>query len=326
MWNKLKTLLVLTVAAVVYTLVFQVFYNWMRYNELLPLPVPNMILSLCMNIVPIWILVILNYIIVWKIPHGKKAFPAYAFGLAISMSMLVVINLLFKVVMGRGVEWAGTIFSNLLIYISIESIYHQYLSKLVLRQQALAKQQILQYQYEVLKAQVNPHFLFNSFNILYSFIPPEQDKARECVLNLSHIYRYTLNHGDKTQVSVKEELQFLKAYNEILKIRFHNNFRVEIIGMDKFENRNIIPYSLQMLVENVTKHNMITSTQPMIVKITADETGITVSNPIRKKDVDVATHFGLQYLSLLYESHKKKFSTICDNITYTAHIPYLPTI
>ncbi len=317
---------ILSLAAVIYTLVFQVFYNWMRYDSVLPVPIPNMVLSLCMNAVPIWMLVILNYIIVWKIPHGRKAFPTYAFGLTISMCLLILINLLFKVVMGRGVEWAGTIFSNLLLYLSIESIYQQHVSKLVLKQQALAKQQILQYQYEVLKAQVNPHFLFNSFNILYSFIPPYFNEAREYILNLSQIYRYTLKHGEKNQVTVKEELQFLKAYNEILKIRFHNNFQVEITGTDNFEDRNIIPYSLQMLVENVTKHNVITSIQPMTVKITANEKGITVSNPIRRKDTDVATNFGLQYLSRLYQCHKKNFSTTCDNLTYTAHIPYIQMI
>lgn len=293
---------------------------------MLPVPIPELMVSLGINAIPILILVIMNYIIVWNIPHIKNVYLGYIINLTFSMTILVILNIAFQLCVGRGVEWAGTIFSNILIFIGMEAIYHQNISKLVLQQHALTKQQILQYQYEVLKAQVNPHFLFNSLNILYSFIPPEAEKAREYVLNLSYVYRYTINHGDKNQVRVKDEVKFLNAYSEILKIRYHNNFQVQIIGIEEYEDKQIIPYSLQLLVENVIKHNTISSALPMIVSIYADPKGITVYNPIHRKETEVETHFGLQYLKRLYESYNQRIEITNDNKLYKAFIPYIPSL
>lgn len=320
--KSLKTISYLIFGAVLYTLVFQVFYNWMKFGELLPVPWPEMIRSLITNSIPILILVSANYLIVWKVPQCKRPWAGYCIGLVLSMSVLVIMNML---ILNRGirVEWAGTVFSNFLIFISMEAFYYERVSRMVIRQQALAKQEILQYQYEALKSQVNPHFLFNSFNILYSFLPPELPEAREYVLNLSHIYRYNLNYGNNPQVTLREEMEFLSAYIKILRIRYHDNFDVDIIGAEEYGEKPIIPYTLQMLVENVTKHNAISTVQPMKVTIVADSKGITVSNPVRKKEADVSTHFGLKYLRSLYECHGQMINNTCESGIYTSFIPYL---
>lgn len=317
-----KTIGYLALSAVVYTLVFQVFYNWMRYGVLLPVPWPEMIRALFLNAVPILVLFNANYLIVCKIPQSKKHFIKYCIDLLASLSVLVMMNIII-LCMGIKVEWAGTVFSNLLIFISIEAFYYERISRMAMRQQALARQEILRYQYEALKSQVNPHFLFNSFNILYSFIPPELSEAREYVLNLSYIYRYNLNHGNNLQVTLREEMNFVEAYTRILRIRYHDNFDVVITGADEYGDRMIIPYTIQLLIENVSKHNVVSSQYPMQVSVTADAEGITVSNPIRKKEADVSTHFGLKYLRRLYECHGQKIVTTSESEVYTLFIPYL---
>lgn len=324
MKNKLKTIGILFCGAIIYTIIFQIFYTWLKYDTIF-FPFHVLAMSFLFNVIPILILVFSNYVILWKFPQVKNIFLGYLIHLTLSMSILVILNMGFQLCTGTEVAWAGTIFSNILIFIGMEALYHQNVSIRIFRQHALTKQQLLQYQYEVLKAQVNPHFLFNSFNILYSFIPPEEDQAREYVLNLSLIYRYTIKHGNKSQVYVKDELELFEAYSAILKIRYHNNFQVDVRGISSFMDRLIIPYSLQLLIENVTKHNIISSAYPMTVTIVADEKGITVSNPIRKKEVDVGTLFGLQYLSRLYACYGHQFVTTNDNLNYTAFIPYIST-
>lgn len=319
---SLKTFFMLTLGAIVYTFVFQVFYNWMRYGTLFPTTLWITIRSLLFNSIPFWILINTNYLIIWFYPRTGRTWKSYGIAFLASVSVLVIMNLLIYF-SGIEVEWAGTAFSELLIFIGMAAIYYERVSRIAMRQQALAKQEILQYQYEALKSQVNPHFLFNSFNILYSFLPPEQTAAREYVLNLSHIYRYNLNHGNLPQVTLKEELDFLEAYIKILRIRYNENFSVEVLGAKEHEERLIIPYTLQLLVENVTKHNVISSSYPMTVKIIANSEGVTVINPVRAKEADVSTHFGLKYLKSLYNCHDKLISVSCDSDTYNSFIPYL---
>lgn len=317
-----KTFLALTLGAVVYTFVFQLFYNWMRYDVLFPTTLWITLRSLLFNSIPFWILINSNYLIIWFYPHKGRTWKSYALLFLISVSVLVIMNMIIYF-SGIEVEWAGTAFSEMLIFIGMAAIYYERVSRIAMRQQALAKQEILQYQYEALKSQINPHFLFNSFNILYSFLPPELVAARDYVLNLSYIYRYNLNHGNLPHVTLKEELDFLAAYIKILRIRYNDNFNVEIQGAEKYEDRLIIPYTLQLLVENVTKHNVISSSFPMKVRIRVDSEGVTVTNPIRAKEADVSTHFGLKYLKSLYKCHDRQISVSSDSNTYSSFIPYI---
>lgn len=319
---SLKTFFSLTLGAIVYTFVFQMFYNWMRYDVLFPSTLWITLRSILFNSIPFWILINSNYLIIWYYPHNGRTWKSYGVLFLISVSVLVIMNSVIYL-SGIKVEWAGTAFSELLIFIGMAAIYYERVSRIAIRQQALAKQEILQYQYEALKSQVNPHFLFNSFNILYSFLPPELTAAREYVLNLSYIYRYNMNHGNNPHVTLKEEIDFLLAYIKILRIRYNDNFSVEIHDAEKYEDSLIIPYTLQLLVENVTKHNVISSSYPMTVKIIADSEGVTVTNPIRAKEADVSTHFGLKYLKSLYKCHDRLISVSSDSNTYTSFIPYL---
>lgn len=321
--NWMKQLLNLTIGAVIYTVIFQFFYCWMRYGSPFPLSAIEMLVSMAYNFGPIYFLIICNYLLIFKLTAGKRPIIGAVLSFSLSMVWLVVICFMFKLITGLPVEYAGTVFCNLLVYAALETIYYAQVSKEMLRQQALQKQETLLYKFEALKAQVNPHFLFNSLNILYSFIPPADADARDYVLHLSRVYRYTLNHSDKPSVTVREELNFLDSYNQILRIRFHDNFRVDITDIPDADERKIIPFSLQMLIENVTKHNMISSDMPMTVTIQANDNGISITNPIRHKDSDVSNHFGLTYLSRLYDYHGKKFSTIQDTYQFKAFVPFI---
>lgn len=159
---------------------------------------------------------------------------------------------------------------------------------------------------------------------MYSFIPPEIKDAREYVLHLSKIYRFTLNHNDKSEVNVRTELDFLNSYISILEIRYNDNIKVNISLFPGAEEHKIIPYSLQMLVENVTKHNFISSESPMTIDIIFENDGITVSNPLRPKESDMtSTRFGLSYLKHLYYHSGKEFTAGKSGSDFIAFVPYL---
>ncbi len=322
--ERLKIFLSLTVGAIVYSLFFEFFYCWMRYGNPLPFSFEETVLSIIYNFVPIYILVICNYLLIFKFTHGKRPIISAIVCLILSTLALVLIGRVFTLVTGYPVEYAGTMFCNLMIIAGLESIYYAQYSKQILKKHALQEQETLIYKYEALKAQINPHFLFNSLNILYSFIPPEVKDAREYVLHLSKIYRFTLNHNDKAEVNVSTELDFLNSYIRILQIRYNNNLKVNISLQHDAEQRQIIPYSLQMLVENVTKHNFISAESPMSVDIIFGDDGITVSNPLRPKDSDMAsTRFGLSYLKHLYFHRGKEFLAGKDGSKFIAFVPYL---
>lgn len=160
------------------------------------------------------------------------------------------------------------------------------------------KQENLQSQFAALKNQVNPHFLFNSLNTLATIIPENSDQAVEFVEKLSSVYRYLLQYKDDETVDLKTELVCIDAYFFLQKIRFGNNLHVHINVPVQYNTKQIPPLSLQILVENAIKHNVISSLKPLFIDIYVDDVGmlVTKNNLQRKKSVESSTKIGLQNL------------------------------
>ena len=145
------------------------------------------------------------------------------------------------------------------------------------------KRDKLALQYESLKNQVNPHFLFNSLNTLSGLIGKDDEKATRFVKQLSDIYRYVLEHKDREVVPLDTEMKFVKNYISLMKIRFGNNLIVES-DISESSVYKIIPLSIQMLVENAIKHNIISSEKPLTLSLTINEQDhLVVKNNLQKK-------------------------------------------
>jgi sensor histidine kinase YesM len=145
------------------------------------------------------------------------------------------------------------------------------------------KREKLALEYESLKNQVNPHFLFNSLNSLSGLIGKDDGKATRFVKQLSDIYRYVLEHKDRELVSLETEMQFVENFISLMKIRFGDNLIVETTLEDK-HNRKVIPLSIQMLVENAIKHNIVSKERPLTITITTSgEYQLEVRNNLQKK-------------------------------------------
>lgn len=166
-------------------------------------------------------------------------------------------------------------------------------------QQEKLKREQLALQYETLKSQVNPHFLFNNLNALTSLIHTNQEKAIDFVKKLSEVYRYVLDQKDCEMVDLQTELKFVESYVFLQKIRFGSNLDVQTDVSSK--NFKVIPLSVQMLVENAIKHNEISDRHPLHIHIySSDENYLTIENRLQKKNGSEGTGSGIENIKSRY--------------------------
>lgn len=139
-------------------------------------------------------------------------------------------------------------------------------------------------QFESLKNQLDPHFLFNSLNVLSALIDENPHQAQKFTASMSKIYRYVLEQKDKELVTVEDEIQFAGTYCDLLKTRFENSvdfvFDVEKGDYQKY----VVPLSLQLLLENCIKHNFATSSKPLIIKIFSDGDSLCIENNLQIRE------------------------------------------
>lgn len=140
--------------------------------------------------------------------------------------------------------------------------------------------------FESLKNQIDPHFLFNSLNVLSSLIEENPENAQRFTTSLSKIYRYVLEQKDKELVPIEEELAFAKTYMNLLKMRFEDSITFEIsedaIAMT---DAKVVPLSLQLLLENTIKHNIVSEKKPLHITIFVKDNYLVVQNDLQKKEV-----------------------------------------
>lgn len=164
------------------------------------------------------------------------------------------------------------------------------------------KANMAQYRYIKLKHQVSPHFLFNSLNTLDGLICDEQnDRASSFTHKLAGVYRYMLKSEDEMIVSLKDELVFVRMYVDLLKERFPVGFIVETDVPEESMARYVLPCSIQLLIENATKHNAVSEDNPLIIKVEVQGENILVTNNIVPKMTTVpSTGLGQKYIRQMY--------------------------
>ncbi len=164
------------------------------------------------------------------------------------------------------------------------------------------KKETIMFQFETLKSQVNPHFLFNSFSTLISIIEEDKNLAVEYVEKLSVFFRNILEFRDKDLITLDEELEIIENYIFLQKKRYGENMSVEMKIADNHHLSLIPPLTLQLLVENAIKHNVISKIKPLKITIESTAEGLCVSNNLQKKSaVSESTGFGLKTIRRRYQ-------------------------
>jgi hypothetical protein len=135
-------------------------------------------------------------------------------------------------------------------------------------------------QFKALKSQLNPHFLFNSLNTISSLLYKDPEKAEVFIRKFAESYRFILDQNNKALIPLEKELAFVEAYNYILRMRFQDSYKLHIDLPDIVRNSFVPPLSIQMLVENAIKHNLISKSSPLEVKLKCEGNYLHVSNNI----------------------------------------------
>jgi hypothetical protein len=186
--------------------------------------------------------------------------------------------------------------------------------------------------FESLKNQIDPHFLFNSLNVLSSLIEENPENAQRFTTSLSKIYRYVLEQKDKELVSVEEELAFAKTYMNLLKMRFENSLFYELPTQNDWiasslamTDAKVVPLSLQLLLENTVKHNVVSEQRPLHIRIYVEGDYLAVQNDYQKKEVlQDRQGVGLQNIVNRYGIiTTRKVLIIQNEKTFTVKIPIL---
>ena len=156
--------------------------------------------------------------------------------------------------------------------------------------------------FETLKNQLDPHFLFNSLNVLTGLIEENPEKAVDFTTSLSKIYRYLLEQKDKEVVPLEDEIKFAKTYINLLKLRFENSIHFHLNMIDFNENEFIVPLSLQILLENTIKHNIASENNPLKIRIYKEGNTLIVQNSFQPKEtIKDSTGVGLNNIKNRYQ-------------------------
>ena len=198
-------------------------------------------------------------------------------------------------------------FVTMVVILSWQLIISNYKSKKIAVENESLIAENLMTRYEVLKNQMNPHFLFNSLNTLQSLIEVDKEKAKDYVQELSKVLRYSLQN--KEVVSLEEELSLANSFCKLMEIRYGENLKINFDIDNRLLNDEIIPLSLQVLIENAIKHNVISDKQPLTINISSyyENRKIIVCNKIQSKiDSNRGNGIGLANLS---ERYRLKWNT-----------------
>ena len=200
---------------------------------------------------------------------GSVIWSGVAFFIARMLHFVVIEGIAWSVFIKE--EWIGNYIFSLMIAFIVTLAFHAFYFYKYLQQSKIKEQEYLaksnQAQLDALKTQLDPHFLFNSLNVLSSLIEEKPEQAQRFTVKLSNIYRYVLDSRMKDLTDVADEIKFAEDYIQLLKMRFEHAVQFTIDEKVKAMDAKLIPLSIQLLLENAVKHNQISSEKPLQISI-----------------------------------------------------------
>lgn len=226
----------------------------------------------------------------------KRLIIGFSSSIPLTVLMIFILRLVDEVLISKisfgdflKTQTFGSYFQTIITTIIISLIIHVIYLYKTYQETRLKEQKVIagtaNARFESLKNQIDPHFLFNSLNVLSSLIEENPDNAQKFTASLSKIYRYVLEQKDKELVSLEEELSFAKTYMNLLKMRFENSISYDVVSNVEIQEAKVVPLSLQLLLENTIKHNIVSENKPLSIKIYIEKNYLVVENNLQKKEV-----------------------------------------
>jgi len=257
--------------------------------------------STIITLIALFIIRSIITVLYYNVPFEKfiqnETWQGYSFGLWITLTIVTVFHVIF--------------------------FYNRYQKNKIKEQKVIAG--TASAKFDALKNQLDPHFLFNSLNVLTSLIEENPKNAQKFTTSLSKVYRYVLEQKNKDLITVDEELNFARTYMSLLKMRFEDSIIFEIPDKALNPESKVVPLSLQLLLENAVKHNMVTSSKPLHIKIYESEGMLIVENNLQPKQiVKKSSGVGLENIKQRYQLLSNKTVSINQKATsFAVAIPML---
>ncbi|CAM1343703.1 conserved membrane hypothetical protein [Tenacibaculum amylolyticum] len=282
----------------------------------------------------VYLSAILDHKVPWKKHEGTRLLTGITMHLVITFLLSILGYYVYALINGQQVTITNQlelVFIKLSILLCILSIIYQVVyfafysyNSYVHLQIATITLERKQYEYQLnaLKSQLGPHFLFNGLNTISSLIHKDVSKANLFIRKLALMYNYTLKSYHTKHVSLEEEIAFVESYNFLLETRFDKRYSCEIAITSEVLRTKIPPLTLQMLVENAVKHNVMSTSEPLKVTITNDEAYIYVENNITEVPHKVhSLKIGLRNINQRYLLLFKKGITITNGSNFRVKLP-----
>ena len=259
-------------------------------------------------------------------PESAGRFSTVA--LYVTFNLLAILLATF-LVGSKGEPFILIFTAALIVQIALHCLVYIVNYALTVRSEMMAEREkanMAQYRYLKLKRQVNPHFLFNSLNVLdYIICEEKSEQASLYTHKLASIYRYMIKSEEEDLVTLRDEMVFVQLYIDLLKVRFQEGFDVSIDIKEEDMARFVPPCSIQLLIENATKHNAVSMEKPLMIKVESDGNNVKVSNNIIPKVTkSPSTGLGQKYIRQLYvDLSGKNIEIEQTDIEYCVTLPLL---
>jgi two-component system, LytTR family, sensor kinase len=267
----------------------------------------------------------------WEVRPLRRILAQVGLTLAYTVIVVILLFYAFAPFMYQGhislpdmmITTVGACTVTLMMNAIYESIYFSRRWRFSVMRAEVLKRAALRAQYESLKNQVNPHFLFNSLNTLTGLIEENSELAIRFVHDMASVYRYVLQSKDSKLVTLEQELKFTQTYVFLLKTRFGESLKAEFNVPAEEIKKSIPPLSLQILVENAVKHNIMSREKPLYIEVSAGNGTLTVSNKLQLKPViEEYAKLGLSNIRDRYsELSKAAVQIINDEHSFTVKLP-----
>ncbi len=279
--------------------------------------------------------------LMWRKHFATRFIIGIASNLIIAFGIVIGLGMAFISVSGEELFWKGVaprdedvivkitilLLTMVFIYKVIYALLYSYQHYAIAQIETLqSERKQLELQFEALKGQISPHYLFNSLNTISSLIFKDLPSAEQFIRRLAQTYQYILATQSKKYVLLKEEVDFVQSYYYLLRIRFQQQLNVEINLPSGIMNSKIPPLTLQMLVENAVKHNALSADKKLFIYITAqDNTYLKIINT-KTGVIDSVNSFrvGLENIKRRYQYFTDKKIEVKDDDKFVVSLPVIP--
>ena len=311
-WQATKFLLILTVVTITIQVLLDQKLNWFNVEKWI---LSNTFFGYPFYFANAYLNDGLNKLFAWEKEPKKRALIGIPAFLVMNTILMIILIYYFQVLI-LGVEdpevfdrrHTGTLLISLTICLVATLYFHAAgFFKGMIRQMRLnekLKEEKISVELNALKSQVNPHFLFNSFNVLSGLIDEDPSKAQKFLGGLSKIYRYILEQRNEDLITLRKELEFAQQYLKLQKTRFEDSVHVDINVPESDLDKKVPSLSLQLLLENAIKHNAFDEKEPLQIEILKSDKGLEVSNNVKKRNhINGSNGIGLENIGKRYDLH-----------------------